>query len=531
LTAFYHFYLYLIPYNKTYLKVAILGSILKQTIGLTKRLPKNKNGVKQQEAVLRKILSKAQFTAFGQHYQFSQLLNSENVIEAFQSKVPTHDYNSMFKDWWYRTLNGESYVTWPGSIKYFALSSGTSEASSKHIPVTKDMLKHIRKSSIKQIMSLGQYKQLSKEFFEKGILMVGGSTHLNYNGTYYEGDLSGITTGNIPFWFQHFYKPGRTISAYKDWDTKLDEMTKNAANWDIGVICGVPAWIQILMEKVIAYNNAKTIHDVWPNFRIYVGGGVAFAPYKKSFDALMGREDMIYLDTYLASEGFVAYQNRPLPDNAMKMVLNEGIFFEFVPFNEDHFDSEGAMKANVLALSLDEVEEGKEYALLLSTCSGAWRYLIGDTIKFTSLENYEIIITGRTKHFLSLCGEHLSVDNMNKALKLATDEMGLVINEYTVCGERYQNLFAHQWYVACDQTFDEEELKQRLDNHLKIINDDYRVERTAALKEIFVKRLPSNYFIEFLEAKGKVTAQSKFPRVMKGKNLSVWKEFLESKKI
>ncbi len=511
--------------------MAILGSILKQTIGLSKRLPKNKNGIKQQTAVLRKILSKAQFTAFGQHYKFSELLGTENIISNFQNNLPIQDYNSMFKDWWYRTLNGENYVTWPGNTKYFALSSGTSEASSKHIPVTKDMLRHIRRCSIKQIMSLAQYKDLPKEFFEKGILMVGGSTHLNYNGTYYEGDLSGITTGNVPFWFQHFYKPGKEISAYKDWDTKLEEMTKNAASWDIGVICGVPAWIQILMEKVIAYNNVKNIHEVWPNFRVYVGGGVAFAPYKKSFDNLMGRSDMIYLDTYLASEGFVAYQSRPLEDNAMKMVLNEGIFYEFIPFNENNFDDEGVLKENAKALALEDVEEGKEYALLLSTCSGAWRYLIGDTIKFTSLENYEIIISGRTKHFLSLCGEHLSVDNMNKAMKLATDDLGLVISEYTVHGMNHQNLFAHQWYVVNDKKVDCDALKQRLDFHLKIINDDYRVERTAALKEIFVKQLPSDAFIEFLELKGKVSAQTKFPRVMKGKNLNVWLEFLKSKNL
>jgi hypothetical protein len=508
--------------------VAILGSILKQTIGLSKRLPKNKNGIKQQTAVLRKILSKAQFTAFGQHYNFSKLLGSESIIEQFQSDLPMQDYNSMFKDWWYRTLNGENYVTWPGNTKYFALSSGTSEASSKHIPVTKDMLRHIRRCSAKQVWSLSQYKDLPIEFFEKGILMVGGSTHLNYNGTYYEGDLSSITTGNIPFWFQHFYKPGKEISAHKDWDTKLEEMTKNASSWDIGVICGVPAWIQILMEKVIAYNNVTNIHEVWPNLRIYVGGGVAFAPYKKSFDNLMGRNDMIYLDTYLASEGFIAYQNRPLEDNSMKMVLNEGIFYEFVPFNEDNFDGDGVMKEDAKALSLADVEEGKEYALLLSTCSGAWRYLIGDTIKFTSLKDYEIIITGRTKHFLSLCGEHLSVDNMNKAMKLATDEMGIVINEFTVHGKNYLNLFAHQWYVACDDDFDLDILKQKLDHHLKIINDDYRVERTAALKDIFVKKIPSASFIEFLEMKGKVTAQTKFPRVMKGKNLNVWLDFLKN---
>lgn len=209
----------------------------------------------------------------------------------FQKKVPLYDYNSMFRKWWYRALNGEAFVSWPGRVKYFALTSGTSEASSKQIPVTGDMIRAIRRASVRQLVSSVNF-DFPIEFYEKGVLMIGGSTHLQYNGTYYEGDLSGISAGNIPFWFQHFYKPGKRISREREWSTKLEEIIKNARDWDIGIIVGVPAWIQIILEKIIDHYKLKTIHDIWPNLSIYVHSGVSFGPYVKSFDRLFGKGDI-----------------------------------------------------------------------------------------------------------------------------------------------------------------------------------------------------------------------------------------------
>lgn len=507
--------------------MALLGRVIKKTIEIGEKLPRSKGGpFKQQAKVLRKLMKKSQFTAFGEHYKFSQLLQEKNIVKAFSQNVPVHDYSSMFQNWWYRALQGEPFVTWPGETKYFALSSGTSEASSKYIPVTKDMLKAIQRVSLRQILSMG-HLHLPEEHFQKGILMLGGSTHLNYNGTYFEGDLSGITAGTIPFWFQFFYKPGRRISKYTDWATKLEEITRNAKNWDIGIICGVPAWVQILMEKVIAYHNVKNIHEIWPNLRIYVSGGVAITPYVSAFEKLFAKP-MIYCDTYLASEGFIAYQPGKIePGGPMNLVTDVGIFFEFVPFNEDNFDADGNIVANPKTFAINQVEEGKEYALLMSTCAGAWRYLIGDVIKFTSVENAEIVITGRTKHFLSLCGEHLSVDNMNKAFHLTCEEMNVEPGEFCVCGMKYNGLFAHRWFVASDEKIDTELMKKKIDAHLKGLNDDYRVERTSALKDIFVEAHPSKMFFEFLQSKGKVTAQTKFPRVIKGKTLTEWNSFLQ----
>ena len=506
--------------------MALLGSILKRTIEIGGKLPKLRkvDGYTQQKKMLRKLMSKAEFTAFGEHYKFSKILNEQDLVKAFQREVPVHDYNSIFRKWWYRALNGESYVCWPGTVKYFALSSGTSEASSKHIPVTKDMLKAIKFTSIRQILAQGHY-DLPPEHFERGILALGGSTHLNYNGTYFEGDLSGITTGNVPFWFQHFYKPGRRISRERDWNSKLDEITRNAKNWDISIVCGVPAWIQILFERIIDHYKVNTIHDIWPNLRCYVTGGVSFTPYKIGFERLLGKP-LIYLETYLASEGFIAYQNRP-DAKGMRMVLDNGLFYEFVPFTEDNFDADGNMHPNPQAFAINEVEEGKEYALLLSTVSGAWRYLIGDTIKFTSLENYEIAITGRTKHFLSLCGEHLSQDNMNQAIRMVSEELNLDIKEFTVAGINHETLFAHRWYIGTDDPADKEVLRKKLDDKLKELNDDYRVERTAALKEVFLEVLPTKVFYDFMRMRGKEGGQNKFPRVLKKSHLPDWEKFLE----
>lgn len=505
----------------------LLGSIIKRAIDIRNKVPsffKVKDAGMLQEKTLKKLLRRASATSFGEHYHFHDILKSKDFVQAFKKQVPVHDYNSIYKKWWYRCLNGEPYVCWPGAVKYFALSSGTSEASSKHIPVTASMLRANKRISIKQIFSLAQY-DFPKEFYQKGILMIGGSTHLQYNGTYYEGDLSGITVKNIPFWFQHFYKPGRRISKERDWPTKLEEIVKNASRWDIGIICGVPAWLQILLEKIIDYYNVKTIHDIWPNLSIYVHGGVSFAPYKKSFEKLLGKP-LVYIETYLASEGFIAFQTRP-DTTAMQLVLDNGLFYEFVPFNSKNFDTDNNMVENPEALSINDVEEGAEYALLLSSCAGAWRYLIGDTIKFTCKKNSEIVITGRTKHFLNLCGEHLSVENMNMAVKLMADGLKVDIKEFAVAGIKHDNLFAHKWFIGLDKDVDTDVVKDLIDSHLKVLNDDYRVERIAAIRDIFIELLPTQVFYDYMRSQGKEGAQNKFPRVLKGEQLAEWEAFIK----
>lgn len=509
--------------------MAILGTLLKKGIKLRENLEQEYTSpFELQKKELKEMMITASQTEFGKYYDFHRILEQfrkghRDFYSAYKDSVPIHDYNKIYKDWWQLALKGAKNICWPGRVKYFALSSGTSEASSKHIPVTKEMTKAIQRTSVRQIISLSKY-DLPPEVFEAGILMIGGSTHLNKKGSYFEGDLSGIQAARLPFWFQHFYKPGKRIASNRNWERKLDEIVKNARGWDIGIVVGVPAWIQILLERIIEHYGVNNIHEIWPNLLIYVHGGVSMDPYRKGFEKLLGRP-LYYIETYLASEGFIAYQALP-KRKSMRLVLNNGIFYEFIPFDERNFHPTGEIKPEAETYLIDEVEEGKEYALLLSTCAGAWRYLIGDVIKFVSLEESEIIITGRTKHFLSLCGEHLSVDNMNKAIELVSNELNITIPEYAVAGIPHQTLFAHHWFIGTDDPVDANKLKERIDFHLKVLNDDYAVERSAALRDVMVDVLPLSKFYDWMESKGKVGGQNKFPRVMKNAQLEEWIKFI-----
>ncbi len=490
------------------------------------RLPKN-DPRSQQLRVLKKLLKKARFTEFGQKYRFDEILLSRHIGKEFQATVPVHDYNKIYERWWKKTLDGVPDVAWPGKIKYYALSSGTSEAASKYIPVTREMLRSNRVNYIRQLLSLLSYEHLPRNAVTKGFLMLGGATDLQKGKAgWFAGDLSGILAKNRPFWFQTFYKPGGRIAKIKDWNEKLHEIVEKAPDWDIGYIVGVPAWCQMCMQMIIEHYKLNTIHDIWPNLGFFVHGGVAFEPYKKGFEKLLAKP-IVYIENYLSSEGFIGYKDH---QNAkgMKLFLDNNIFMEFVPFNDKNFDSDGKIVDNPEALMIHEVEEGKDYALLMSTNAGAWRYLIGDTIRFVDIERNEVVITGRTKHFLSLVGEHLSVENMNKAIELVSEEFNICIPEFTVVGFPHENLFAHKWYVACDDAIDPNILAKKIDEHLCRLNDDYATERTSALKEIFLEKLPEEAFLKFMEVKGKLGSQHKFPRVMKGKMLQDWNAFLKT---
>ncbi len=479
--------------------------------------------IKSQTRELKKLLRRASNTAFGQYYHFDEILKSDDILKNYKENVPVFDYNSMYKNWWFRALNGETFVTWPGKVNYFALSSGTSEASSKFIPITNNMLRSIKKASLQQILAATKY-DFPLDFYDKGFLMIGGSTHLQYNGTYYAGDLSGITAAKLPFWFEYFYKPGRKISRTTDWNTKLDEMVKKAPSWDIGVLVGVPSWVQILLERIIKEYNLNTIHDLWPSLSAYVHSGVAFAPYEKSFEKLFGKP-VVYSESYLASEGYIAYQV-DLNKRIMQLIVDNGIYYEFVPFNENNFDEDGNIRQNCTSLNITEVEENVDYAILLSTNAGAWRYLIGDVIRFVNKEKCEITISGRTKQFLSLVGEHLSQDNMNQAINNIANELKVDINEFTVAGFREENTFAHHWYLACDSEIDKELAIKKIDEHLKVLNDDYRVEREEALSNLYIDILPTHVFYDFMQKTGKIGGATKFPRVLKGKRYEDWKHFI-----
>jgi len=506
----------------------ILGSLIKAGIEIRDKIAFDRlTPIQHQQRELKKLMRVAQFTLFGQHYRFTDMLDKRNFMKHFRNTVPIHDYNSIFSKWWNKCLHEEENVCWPGRVKYFALSSGTSDSSSKHIPVTNDILQNIRKASTRQLYTLAKY-DFPESFFQRRILALGGSTHLNQKGSYYEGDLSGITIKNMPFYFHHWYKPGRKISKSLDWNAKLDEITVNAKNWDIGVLIGVPAWVQLLIEKILAYYNISNIHELWPNLQLFIHGGVSLDPYRKSFESYLGKP-IHYLETYLASEGFIAFQDEP-NSKQMRLLINNGLFFEFIPFNLENFNTAGELISKPQSLLINEVKENEEYALILSSRAGAWRYLIGDTIRFTDVEKCKIVITGRTKHFLSLCGEHLSVDNMNKAIEMVADELNIVIPEFTVAGVPHETLFAHKWYIGTDGSADPVMLRSLIDEKLKMLNDDYRVERSSALKDIIIETIPLSFFYSWMEKNGKVGSQNKFPRVMKKQQFDLWEEYVKKEK-
>ena len=511
--------------------MAILGNLIARSLQLRKKfnLPVATPET-YQKYTLRQLLDRGQYTAFGKHYGFAANMLSREVdlVSAFRESVPVHTYDEMYAQWWHRCQEGEENVCWPGKVKYFALSSGTSEAASKHIPVTQDMIKSIKKVGFKQLYSMANY-EIPPVAFEKGILMLGGTTSLFEKGEYYEGDMSGISAKNMPRWVSSLlYKPGQKISKRPKWEDRIRLIVENARNWDVGIICGVPAWVQIVLERVINHYNVKSIHEIWPNLSVYIHGGVSMEPYRESFKKLLGAK-MTYIETYMASEGSFGFQAKP--GSGIKLVLNVGIFFEFIPFTSDNFDEDGNVLPNPETVLVHQVKEGVEYAVVLSTCAGAWRYLIGDVLKFTNAKEYEIAIVGRTRQFLSMCGEHLSIDNMNKAIDTVSKQLGITIREFTVTGFMLGNRFAHRWYIGCDDAHaNPEEVVKLLDKTLCMLNDDYEVERTSALTDVFVELLPAHVFIDYLRAKGKYGAMNKFPRVQKGTQMHDWVSYVESQK-
>ncbi|MBW3467231.1 GH3 family domain-containing protein [Arthrospiribacter ruber] len=505
--------------------MALIGEIIKKAVETADRIFTNSDHADAQKEVLKELLSEAKDTSFGLYYEFKKLLENDDPRIAFSEKVPYHSYDQLRERWWQRVIDGASDITWPGRVEYFAVSSGTT-SSKKHIPVTDEMIKAIRKGGLQQIKALADF-DLPAEFFEKEILMFGSSTNLKEVNGHFEGEISGISASQIPFWFEGVYRPGKEISSIHDWDERVEALAKEAHNWDIGGISGIPSWIELMMKKVIEYHGVDTIHDIWPNFQVYTSGGVAFEPYRKSFEKITGKP-IIVIDTYLASEGYVATQIRKETD-AMALITDNGIYFEFVPFTPGNMDENGSVKQDVKPLTIEQVEEGVDYVLIISTVSGAWRYMIGDTIAFTDKSRAEIKITGRTKHFLNVVGSHLSVIQMNKAMEDLDEEFGCDIKEFTVSAVEEDGDYYHSWYLghSGDCAFDEEKVAQKLDGILQENNKNYRVARSKALKGVKVKIVPDAYFQKWTEETKQKGGQVKVPRVMKEKDFKEWEEFIE----
>lgn len=505
--------------------MAILGSIIKGIIDLADAITDDKDPASAQYAVLKSLLEIARNTQFGENHEFSSILKETNLEEAFADKVPFFDYNQMNERYWKYLHDGKENISWPGSPEYFALSSGTTGKTSKRIPVTTEMLQAIRKTGIKQMAALVNF-DLPAEFFEKTIMMLGSSTNLEHKDGYLEGEISGISANNIPFWFRGYYKPGEEISKIDNWEERIQRIAEEAPNWDIGALSGIPSWVELMLKKIITQNKINNIHEIWPNLRVYTSGGVAFGPYKKSFDLIWGRP-MYITDTYFASEGFLAYQERP-DTNAMKLVLDNGIYFEFVPFKPDYIQEDGSIVANAPSINISQVEEGTEYVLIISTVSGLWRYLIGDTIKFTNVSRGEIIITGRTKFFLNVVGTQLSVNKMNNAIQSIENDLNVEIPEFTVSAVKIDGDYYHKWYLGTRKKVDEVKIAYALDKVLKRENKNYRVARlnSFALSGVIVVAIPLEIFYDWNERNKKKGGQVKMERVMGEEKFRMWEEFV-----
>ena len=503
----------------------IIGSVIKGLIDVTGTIAGDSDPVSEQKEVLKSLLERAEETQFGTAHNFSEILSSEDIQRTFAETVPYFDYDSINAKWWKRLHEGEENVTWPGNPDYFALSSGTTGKTSKRIPVTEDMIKAIRWAGIKQVLALSNF-DFPSDFFEKGILMLGSSTDLIKQKDHLEGEISGISASNIPSWFRGYYKPGEEIAKIDDWDERVEKIVEEAPNWDIGGLSGIPSWIELMLKEVIKAHNLKNIHEIWPNLEVYTSGGVAFGPYEKSFNALMGRPITI-IDTYLASEGFIAFQARPETD-AMKLVTDNGIYFEFVPFDPNLIQEDGSLSQDAKSVSLAEVEKGQNYVLIISTVSGAWRYLIGDTIEFTDVERAEIKITGRTKFFLNTVGSQLSVNKLDDALQELENTFDVEVPEYTLCAKKYEDGFYHTWYLGTDAQLDSKEAAKALDDSLKKANKNYKVARSKALQGVKVFVVKPDVFYGWNDRNKKKGGQVKMERVMDEDKFEEWEAFVKN---
>jgi hypothetical protein len=508
--------------------MAFLGHVIKALIQ-TKHtlLPQEPTDPEAaQEDQLRDLLETARDTAFGKYYDFARILESDDIRKTYREEVPIFDYATINERWWKQQRRNPD-ITWPGRPGFFALSSGTTGKKSKRIPVTDEMLACTQGVGRSQAESLANF-DIPAELFEKEILMLSSSADLDERDGWKEGEISGINVSNMPEFMDGVYKPGLEIAQIDDWNERVQRIAEEAPKWDIGALAGIPSWMVMMLRKIIEHNRLNNIHEIWPNLSIFTTGGVAFEPYRETFESLLDHP-IIIMDTYLASEGFFAFNARP-DTMSMQIALDHGMYFEFVPHDERGFDEAGTILDKPLALDFRDVEEGQDYALIVSTPAGAWRYMIGDTIKFTDKERMEIVITGRTKYFLNVVGSQLSEEKLNKAIATLNKKTGAQVKEFCVGAVKREEdgEYVHQWVLGLESgELDPETAKRELDEHLREVNKNYDVARRKALKDLRVRVEPADQLYAFLEQTKKKGGQIKFPKVMPEERLRELLDFLD----
>lgn len=502
--------------------MAIIGKFIKKSTAIGfKRNAKKNSEYKNQLSSLCALLELAKITKFGMVHSFHDILKNTDVVSQFQKNVPITNYEEFYDKWLKQTLQGAKNHTWKGKIKYFALSSGTTGSPSKRLPISIEMIRSFQKTSINQLTLLHELN-LPESFFSASVLTVGGSIELSKKDKHIEGDLSGILKKHTTLLATPFTKPGNRISRIKNWDEKIKAIIEKAPKWNIGIIAGIPSWCILLMEEIVEHYQLTSIHDIWPNLSIYVHGGVFMDPYISRLNKLT-KSNVILMNTYLASEGYFAYQENPR-SNGMKLLLSNGIFYEFIPFNSMYFDENGELLNKHNAYTINEVQKDVDYALVISTNAGLWRYLIGDLVRFENITKREIRITGRIKQFLSLCGEHLSLDNIYQALLSLSDSFQISISEFTIYADIENQ--CHHWYIGIDEEVNQIELLRNLDKNLSSLNDDYAYVRKYNLNTPIISIIKTSKFHEFLASQGKKGSQNKMARVLNEQQKADWITFI-----
>ena len=481
--------------------------IFKSRLGQIEKFKQEPHSV--QRTTLVELLEAAKHTEFGKTHHFEKIKSYED----FAKRVPLFDYES-FTPYLEKNIKGKQQVFWPSDIKWFAKSSGTTAGRSKYIPVSDESLEECHYKGGKDMVSLYVSNFPDTKVFTGKSLTVGGALEkdlLHPKGIARAGDVSAVIMHNLPIWAQFIRTPSLETALMSDWEAKIERMARETMDENVTSIAGVPTWTIVLLQRILELKKASNILEVWPNLEVFFHGAVAFGPYRNLFKELIPSDKMRYMETYNASEGFFGMQDQPDSDELL-LLLDYGIFYEFIL-------TEDLEKENPRVISLEGVEVGKNYALLISTNGGLWRYKIGDTVKFTSVLPYRFRISGRTKHFINAFGEEVIVENAEAAISYACEQTGATLTNFTAAPiyfEDSQSKGAHEWVVEFKSPpSDLENFADILDQHLREINSDYDAKRhkNLALQRLQLHAAPVGLFESWLAKKGKLGGQHKVPRL------------------
>jgi len=469
------------------------------------------NPADAQREVLQDLVTSAQYTEFGRKYNFSNLFN----IRSFKQAIPVHEYDDI-KPYIQRVMNGEENILWNTPVHWFAKSSGTTSDKSKFIPITDESLNDGHYKAAKDVLTMYYAFKPDSELLTGKGLVIGGShtiSQMNYEVQY--GDLSAVLLQNSPFWGHWLRTPDLSIALMDEWESKIEKLADSTVKENVTSISGVPTWTLVLLKRILEITGKNSIADVWPSLELYMHGGVSFTPYYQQFEKIIGKP-INYLEMYNASEGFFAADEKP-GDEGMLLFVDHGIFFEFMPVSE-------YASTQPETIGLQDVELGKNYAIIISTNGGLWRYLVGDTVQFTSLNPYRIKVSGRLKHFINAFGEEVIIDNTDKAIAMASKATGAIVNDYTAAPVYFSELSngAHEWLIEFERPPENlDRFIDELDAALKSINSDYEAKRQKdiALRRPIVHVIKKGLFNEWLRSKGKLGGQHKVPRLSNDRKL------------